>query len=156
MSIVEREGKRGMERGGDGIKEEGLLDAAYLSKIREKVEELKSLLKHIEEEIKRKGKYSPALNAWEVKSGIFFDAVRYGYELNSKIRSKALEVLEALREAFPFIPYESIELRITSPYDPNDSVIKMEEIPERKILFPPTPFGPGVNPFMRLSIFVKN
>jgi len=52
-----------MEKGGDGIKEEGLLNAAYLSKIREKVEELKSLLKHIEEEIKRKGKYSPPLDA---------------------------------------------------------------------------------------------
>lgn len=59
--------------------------------------------------------------------------MRYGHELNSKIRSKALEVLEVLREAFPFIPYEEIKSSITSP---DDSVIKVKET-ERIFLFYP-------------------
>jgi len=97
---------------------------------------LKGLFKDIEEEIKEKGKYSPTLGAWEVKSDISFDALRYGYELNSTIRSKALKVLEVLHKAFPFIPYEEIKSMITSQNDAAQ-VIVVKESPERNLLFYP-------------------
>jgi len=97
------------------------------------------------------------LGAWEVKSDISFDAVRYGYELNSTIRSKALKVLEVLHKAFPFIPYEEIKSMITSQNDATHSVIVVKESPERNLLFYPYSSDRRlINPFMRLSIFVKN
>jgi hypothetical protein len=139
---VEREGKEKMKRSEDGIKIEDLLDMAYLSKIRERVEELKSLLKRIEEEFKRKGEpdlsYSrpPLFEAWRVRSSILFDAVDYGRKLNSEIRSKALDVLEALHEAFPYIPYEEIKLAITSEKEGDMKVICVCEPPREALLCP--------------------
>lgn len=102
--------------GGHPHSESKLVEDEELDYIRQKLQVLKKVIVAIEEEFKQKGQVDMVgyINYYRER-GVFFDPIRYATEKKMLIYQKALEVVNALYKAFPYIPYEEIIHNIEFP-----------------------------------------